>query len=216
MDSKSNKMIIGKIKFGGVSMQGGRKSFIVTGTIIATNLLIIFGFHTMVSNNNFNLTSKNEPTITKNGGVKIPAIKLPKDLSNAKMIGLIVYNGKVYKEARTEIDEENAKVILGDKLGITKGSLNEWSNQDAYTEEFASSIGIKSVFSVKGYDKDFRIMTYEEQDGKPYAEFFENLNGITLNSGEDVFGKLKMAGNVTKAKYRTFNVGIVVLRIITQ
>lgn len=48
-------------------------------------------------------------------------------------------------------------------------------------------------------------MTYGTRDGKPYAEFYENLNGITLKSGEDVFGKLNMTSNITSAKHRTFN-----------
>ncbi|MDM5328503.1 hypothetical protein [Neobacillus sp. CF12] len=121
------------------------------------------------------------------------------------MIGLIVFNGKIYTQTRTEIGAENAKAIIGEKLGTTKGTIDEWSKQEAYDEEFASTIGIADVFSAKGYDSNFRIMTYGERDGEPYAEFYENLNGITINSGKDVFGKLKTVGNVSSAEYRTFS-----------
>jgi hypothetical protein len=137
--------------------------------------------------------------------VKIPAIHLPEDTSSADMIGLIVYNGKIYTHTTTEIDVEDAKAIIGEKLGTTKGTIDEWSEQEAYAEEFASTVGIADVYPVKGYDKAFRIMAYGERGGKLYAEFYENLNGITINSGEDVFGNINMIGIVSTAQYRTFN-----------
>ena len=137
--------------------------------------------------------------------VEIPAIQLPKDTTNADMAGLIVYNGKVYTQTNTEINVADAEALIDDKLGTTKGSIDEWSKQKAFDEELASTIGEMDVYSVKGYDQGFRIMVFQGQDVDPYAEFYENLNGITINSGEDVFGKLNMVGNVASAQWRTFN-----------
>lgn len=69
------------------------------------------------------------------------------------------------------------KTYWGEKLGTTKGNIDGWSKQEAYDEEFASTIGETDVYAVKGYDKDFRVMTYE-REGEFSAEFYENLNGI--------------------------------------
>ncbi|WP_059170622.1 hypothetical protein [Bacillus sp. FJAT-27445] len=203
--SERSKMGISQAKN---ESQNNRKRYNAKGIAIAVALLVSIYLFTLIKYDfapNNTVNSQNTPVVMEDGGVKIPAIQLPKENVKADMIGLIVYNGKIYTQTRTEIDAENAKSIVGEKLGTTKGNIDEWSKQEAYDEEFASTIGIVDVYSVEGYDRDFRIMTYGEWDGKPYAEFYENLNGITINSGNDVFGKLKMVGNATTAKYRTFS-----------
>ncbi|WP_303969718.1 hypothetical protein [Sporosarcina ureae] len=121
------------------------------------------------------------------------------------MVGLIVYNGKIYTQTNTKINPTDAKALKDDKLGTTKGNIDEWSRQKEYDEELASTIGVTDVYSVKGYDKNFRIMVDQGQDGNKYAEFFENLNGITISSGKDVFGKLNLVGNVNSAQWRAFS-----------
>jgi hypothetical protein len=188
-------------------MKSGQKIFNLKSFGIAAALLVSVGAFTLFNNGTPDSTTGNqsELVVDKDGSVEIPAIQLPEDTSSADMIGLIVYNGKIYTQTGTEIDSEDAKAIIGDKLGTTKGTIDEWSKQEAYDEEFASTIGKTDVYSVKGYDKDFRVMTYQEQDGKGYAEFYESLNGLRINSGEDVFGELKMVGGVSSAQYRTFS-----------
>lgn len=188
-------------------MNRSRKRNYYFGILASAGLLISIGVTALLNNDSTPNNAANNPTpsVTKDGGVKIPAIQLPKDTSNAKMIGLIVYNGKIYTNASTVINGEDAKALLGEKLGTTKGTIDEWSKQEAYAEEFASTTGIADVYTVKGYDKNFRIMTYFEQEGTIYAEFYENLNGITVQSGADVFGKVKIAGNISAAQYRIFS-----------
>lgn len=188
-------------------MKKDKKRFYVKGIGIAAALLVSVAALTLFNNTTPDNTTGNQDALVddKDGSVETPAIQLSEYASLADMIGLIVYNGKTYTQTWTEIDAEDAKAIIGDKLGTTKGTIDEWSKQEAYDEEFASTIGVTDVYSVKGYDKDFRIMTYEEHDGKQYAEFYENLNGITISSGEDVFSKLNMVGNVSSAQWRTFS-----------
>lgn len=188
-------------------MHKGRKRF--NGKIVGVAAALFLSFGAFASFNNFapSSTSGNQEAfiVNEDGSVEIPSLQLPEDTSNAEMIGLIVYNGKTYTQTRTEINAEDAQALLGEKLGTTKGSLDEWSKQEVYDEEFASTIGVTDVYSVKGYDKDFRIMAYSEQNSVQYAEFYENLAGITVSSGEDVFGKLNMTGNVASAQWRTFS-----------
>jgi len=60
------------------------------------------------------------------------------------------------------------------------------------------------IYSVRGYDKNFRIMSYEKINGTIYAEFYECLNGIIVKTGSDVFDKLKIESNIKTAKYESF------------
>lgn len=179
----------------------------VTGILIAAVLFLSVGTITFLNNPEGNSeVARNQITVTDNGSVVVPKIQLPEETSaSMNMIGLIVYNGNIYTQTRTDFDPANAKTLLGDKLGRTKPTIDEWSKQDVYSTEFASSIGSMDVYSVKGYDPNFRIMSYQESNNQSYGEFYENLNGITIESGEDIFGKLQLNGNVTSAKYRYFS-----------
>ncbi|MCA0758044.1 hypothetical protein KP806_23575 [Paenibacillus sp. N4] len=138
-------------------------------------------------------------------GVFLPKLQLPEqeNAAAADMIGLIVYKGKIYTQTGSRIAPGKAADLRGAKLGRTKPAIDEWSSQDDFATEFASSVGEKDVYSVKGYESGFRIMTYEEYEGKVYAEFYECLNGIPVTSGADVFSKLKLDGNVRSAVWET-------------
>jgi hypothetical protein len=159
------------------------------------------------SNTVENTESPNVSNKPSSNGLEIPAIQLPKNTKGAvmDMIGLFVYKGKIYTQTGTSIDPENGKKLLGEKLGVTKGTIDEWSRQDEYAVEFASNIGEMEIYTVKGYDKDFRLMTYVVFDDGAYAQFYECLNGITVYSGQDVFGKLNIEGNIVKAFYRSYD-----------
>lgn len=188
-------------------MKKDRKTFNVKVIKIVATLLISVGTFALINYVVFDSTKGNQQAhvVNESGDVKIPAIQLPKDTSNADMIGLIVYKGKIYTETSTEINAVEAKAIISDKLGTTKGGIDEWSKRIAYNIEFASTIGKIDVYSVRGYNQDFRIMVYQEQSDNQYAAFYENLNGITISSGEDVFGKLNIVGNVSSAQWRAFD-----------
>jgi hypothetical protein len=149
-----------------------------------------------------NVVNKSNTTKT----ISIPKIELPSGGASAKMVPLIVYNGRVYTMSGTAIESESGKKLLGEKLGTTKGNINEWSKQDEYSKELASTIGIEDVYTVKGYDKTFRIMTnLQNSDGTSYPQFYDCLNGITIKNGTDIFGKLNIQGNIIEAKYRSFS-----------
>lgn len=152
-------------------------------------------------------TGENTPPTAKVGHdpVTIPKIELPKDSNiKADMIGLVVYQGNIYTQTGTQITPDIAKQLRGDKLGRSKSGITEWSSADDYTE-LASTIGEMDIFTVKGYDADFRIMSYMEHDGEVYAELYEHLNGITVAKGEDIIGKLNLVGNMTSVQWQDFD-----------
>ena len=137
--------------------------------------------------------------------ITIPKIELPnKTNAMANMIGLVVYKGNIYTQTSTYMAPEIAESLLGEKLGQTKGNIDEWSKPSDYNE-LASTIGVTDIYSVKGYDSDFRIMSYQVHDGQVYAELYEHLNGITISTGEDLIGKTNLQGNVESANWQDYN-----------
>ncbi|WP_151734939.1 hypothetical protein [Paenibacillus tengchongensis] len=137
--------------------------------------------------------------------VVIPKLELPDMSSGAQMnmIALVVYQGNVYTQATTRIDAADAAALRGDKLGRTTGGIDEWSGEDAYIE-LASNIGETDIYAVKGYDTNFRIMSYTEVDGQVFAELYEQANGITVSSGADLIGKLNLEGRIASAQWESF------------
>lgn len=144
--------------------------------------------------------------ISQNSGIHIPKVALQENTqTTAKMMGLIVYEGRVYLQSALQLEPDVVEGLLGDKIGKTKSNITEWSEQDDYSVELASTVGIQDVYTVKGYDKSFRIMTYEKIDDKAYAQFYECLNDITVITGADIFGKLKIEGNIENAEYELYD-----------
>lgn len=188
-------------------LQQSKKKFQYKGVLAAAGLLAMIGGASFIGFLNQQEETLNEQLdpIMEQASVEIPAIEIPEDDPYALTVSLIVYDNRIYTRAETEIGPEDGKKLLGEKLGTTKDSIDEWSGSEAYEQEFASTIGVADVYAVKGYDTNFRLMTYQLEDGKYQAYFYENLNGITVVNGEDVFGKLKMAGNTESAEYRLFS-----------
>jgi len=166
----------------------------------------------VVSNNNIpsnKVLENNDVTSNKvvvgSTGVSIPAINLNPSNDHAKMFALVVYKGKIYIESNTQLDLKNAKNLLGEKIGRTINSLNEWNVKDKSSEELASNIGEQDIYTVKGYDDSFRIMSYSKIESGEYAQFFDCINGITIRSGKDIFGKLNLINNIESAKFIIFD-----------
>ena len=156
----------------------------------------------------------NAPAEPTHEGVSIPAVTLPEHTGTGEveydMIGLVVYNGQIYTQAETYwgADAERAEPLMDQYLGYASGSIDEWSDPEAYGQEFASTMA-GAVYTVKGYDPDFRICVwrvYEGDDGKPegWIEFLERLNGIDLAAGKDLFeDRLHLSERVEKVQWQS-------------
>lgn len=139
--------------------------------------------------------SETQKSANADTGIHIPAVKLPDTTAGVEldMIGFVVYNGGIYTQAENYYGDEALKIdnLIGKYLGYATGYINEWSTQEEYAEEFASSAAGK-VYEVIGYGTDFRVCirgeVEDENGGKQlYIQFFDRLNGITLTTGEDLF-----------------------------
>ena len=144
--------------------------------------------------------------------VSIPPIEIPQSEEgvSADMIGLVVYRGGIYTEtSRYYGDDAQALYsLVGEYLGYATGTIDEWSSQDEYSREFASTC-TGDVYSVNGYDTDFRIcmcQNIEDSNGEQilWLQFYERLNGIGVTYGSDLFGdRLNMAGNWNEVLYNS-------------
>lgn len=150
--------------------------------------------------------SDHADTSTKDN-VVIPKTELPSGEDKgikASMVPLVVYQGNVYTDSATTLQGTDALALRGTKLGTTSGGIHELSSQDDY-KELASTIGKADIYAVKGYDTDFRIMSYTVIDGQVYAELFDKTNDMTVSSGADLIGKLNIKGHVTSAQWESFD-----------
>lgn len=148
-------------------------------------------------------TEKNTNVDTEK--LTIPSIKLSESISpTMDMKGIIVYNGKIYTQAEyLECDQTTKKSFMEEYLGKASGTIDEWSSKNEYSKELASNV-TGDVYSVKGYDKAFRICIPEMYDGCDFIAFFENLNGITLETGKDLFNdRLHLKENYVDVTYKS-------------
>ncbi len=129
-------------------------------------------------------------------------IVLPENSTDAEidMIGCLVYKGSVYTQGASYHGDLSAvEHLVGDYLGEANGSLDEWSTQDEWSTEFASTYS-GPVYSVKGYSKDFRLCIYSE--GEKWLQFLDNFDEIGLSTGKDLFeDRFHIKGNVTEVTY---------------
>lgn len=145
-------------------------------------------------------------------GLKVPAISVPepKEWAMCDMIGTLVYKGGIYTQTDNmymDMEAEQKEALLGEYLGHATSSLDEWSSFEEYSKEFASTYE-GDVYSVKGYDPQFRVCVRceAEYDGEKHLSLFflERLNDITINSGYDVFeARLRVREKYVSCKWES-------------
>ena len=124
-------------------------------------------------------------------GVWIPPIELPKpeEAAMADMIACVMVDGNLYTQGETCYDDDAARVepLLGEKLGDATGTIDCFSDDSEYEKPFASTLA-GEVFTVQGYDPDFRVAVRNvDSEGRLSVWFLDHLNGIYLNTGADLF-----------------------------
>ena len=142
----------------------------------------------------------------------VPTVKLSASGEDgpAEMIGLVVWKGAVYTMAGIYVgeDAEAIRGLLGEHLGRASGTIDEWSGQDEYAVDLASTV-LGEVYTVIGYDPDFRLCVVSEQEneaGEPelWIGMMERFKGVALAKGADLFtDRLRTDGRVTGLRYQT-------------
>lgn len=141
--------------------------------------------------------------------VEVPRLELS-GTPQGDMLSLLIvgYRGDIYTAQEYYYGEQAVKIrpLLDKLLGKALGNLNEWSAPSEYSREFAST-ETGDVFTVKGYDPEFRLsIAFESADeaGRaiPVVVFVERLNGIALERGQELFAdRMKVKGRITKIEY---------------
>ena len=151
------------------------------------------------------------PLQNQETGVWIPAIELPtpQETAMADMIAFVMYQGKMYTDAEMYSEEESPRLegLLGEQIGESTGTIDEWSDEAEYAHEFASNVP-GAVYTVQGYDPEFRLCVrrdFTDDSGahRMWLHFLERLNGIRLSTGADLFeDRLHLRGNVTSIQWQ--------------
>jgi len=106
-----------------------------------------------------------------------------------------------------------SKNLLDKNLGTT-WNLSEFIVDDGTSagyidlerlDDFASFSEGEEVYTVKGYDENFRLITYSKSEYGEFISIWECLNDFTLTNGSDVFGKMNIKGNIETITWDTFN-----------
>lgn len=150
--------------------------------------------------------SASQKSVKPSDAVYIPKVEIAEASGYAQsdMLGFIVYDGRVYTQAQY-IDYSESPIVknLADKyLGTASDNINDSCvnsppSSDESQKDFTSSVP-GDVYSVKGYDKTFRICIPEMYEGCGFMAFFECLNDISFSRGSEIFGdRLQLRENLS-------------------
>ena len=137
-----------------------------------------------------------ENTPAADNALWVPAIEYEQPenyMTAADMIAFVMYRGNMYTDAVMYSEEESQRLegLLGEQIGESTGTIDEWSDKSEYAYEFASNVP-GAVYTVQGYDPGFRLCVrrdFTDDSGvhRMWLHFLERLNGISLSSGADLF-----------------------------
>ena len=117
----------------------------------------------------------------------------------ADMVPFVIYGGRMYERSQV-LEGDAAEELMGEYLFTSPGYIDEWSSPEEYTDGTGSVAG--DVYTVKGYDSAFRLCI--PIDGGALLELYDTLDGITLRTGEDLYGeRLHLRENWREAEYQT-------------
>lgn len=152
-------------------------------------------------------TSSNDDLFDKYNDGAVYAINIPKEIIPeveegiaSDMRGLIVYKGNIYTQGNIYTKDSTTSKLIGEYIGHATGNISEWSTQDDYAKELASTY-LGDVYTVNGYDPDFRICIVWDNN----IQFMEHLNGIGITTGKDVYSnRLHIDNGITSVEYLNY------------
>lgn len=144
---------------------------------------------------------KSEDTVTADRNSFISPKGNSKFTIQYDMAPTIIYNKYSYTyEGMIKCANSKQDSLIGDYLGTASGSLSE---KDETKNLLASCVVTGDVYSVKGYNKEFRICVFDEESSS--LLFYENLNTDKLTIGKDLYGELHLKNNYSCLSYQLHN-----------
>lgn len=132
-------------------------------------------------------------------GIYVPPLEV--ELSQAQpeamidMIGFFIYQGRLY--AQMDVVEQGQDLV-GEQLGESSGTIDEWTSEDQYLEGTGSVGG--PFYEVKGYDPKYMLcMVYDYG-----VELFWNNCDITVSTGGDVLEEVfRLFDGIARAEFQS-------------
>ena len=132
-------------------------------------------------------------------GIYVPPLEV--ELSQAQpeamidMIGFFIYQGRLY--AQMDVVEQGQDMV-GEQLGESSGTIDEWTSEDQYLEGTGSVGG--PFYEVKGYDPKYMLcMVYDYG-----VELFWNNCDITVSTGGDVLEEVfRLSDGIARAEFQS-------------
>ena len=132
-------------------------------------------------------------------GIYVPPLEV--ELSQAQpeamidMIGFFIYQGRLY--AQMDVVEQGQDLV-GEQLGESSGTIDEWTSEDQYLEGTGSVGG--PFYEVKGYDPKYMLcMVYDHG-----VELFWNNCDITVSTGGDVLEEVfRLSDGIARAEFQS-------------
>ena len=134
-------------------------------------------------------------------GVTIPEMKIEigKDQNAvADMIAFFLYEGRSYVYFDTV---ESNPALAETYLGTSDGTIDEWTEEDGYTDFSGSVSG--DIYTVSGYDPAFMLCIKEADD---VVSVYINNNGISFMYGAELFeDRLHLSDGIKSVSYQSRN-----------
>lgn len=132
-------------------------------------------------------------------GIYVPPLEV--ELSQAQpeamidMIGFFIYQSRLY--AQMDVVEQGQDLV-GEQLGESSGTIDEWTSEDQYLEGTGSVGG--PFYEVKGYDPKYMLcMVYDYG-----VELFWNNCDITVSTGGDVLEEVfRLSDGIARAEFQS-------------
>lgn len=132
-------------------------------------------------------------------GIYVPPLEV--ELSQAQpeamidMSGFFIYQGRLY--AQMDVVEQGQDLV-GEQLGESSGTIDEWTSEDQYLEGTGSVGG--PFYEVKGYDPKYMLcMVYDYG-----VELFWNNCDITVSTGGDVLEEVfRLSDGIARAEFQS-------------
>lgn len=132
-------------------------------------------------------------------GIYVPPLEV--ELSQAQpeamidMIGFFIYQGRLY--AQMDVVEQGQDLV-GEQLGESSGTIDEWTSEDQYLEGTGSVGG--PFYEVKGYDPRYLLcMVYDYG-----VELFWNNCDITVSTGGEVLEEVfHLSDGIARAEFQS-------------
>lgn len=171
---------------------------------MAACLCLVAGVAVWALQGGMGMPSKDGAETNSNGmsgsaqGIYVPPleVELPQAETETMidMSGFFIYQGRLY--AQVDVVEQGQNLV-GEQLGESSGTIDEWTSEDQYLEGTGSIGG--PFYEVKGYNPRYLLCMVHDYG----VEVFWNNCDITVSTGADVLEEVfHLSDGIVQAEFQ--------------